>query len=50
VPANHWAAAWIKQLAAEGITSGCAAGSYCPDTPITRAQLAVFLTKTFNLP
>ena len=50
VPANHWAAAWIKQLAAEGITSGCAAGSYCPGTPLTRAQLAVFLTKTFNLP
>jgi hypothetical protein len=44
VPADHWAAAWIKQLAAEGITSGCGAGSYCPETPITRAQLAVFMT------
>ncbi|HEY3475856.1 MAG TPA: S-layer homology domain-containing protein, partial [Anaerolineales bacterium] len=50
VPANHWAAAWIKQLAAEGITSGCGAGSYCPETPITRAQLAVFMAKIFNLP
>ena len=50
VPANYWAAAWIKQLAAEGITSGCGASNYCPETPITRAQLAVFMTKTFNLP
>jgi len=50
VPANHWAAAWIKQLAAEGITSGCGSGNYCPDVPVTRAQMAVFLVKTFNLP
>jgi len=50
VPNEHWAAAWIKQLAAEGITSGCSDGSYCPDAPVTRAQMAVFLVKTFNLP
>ncbi|MBI5842458.1 MAG: S-layer homology domain-containing protein [Chloroflexi bacterium] len=50
VPADYWAAAWIKQLAAEGITSGCGAGVYCPESPVTRAQMAVFLVKTFNLP
>ncbi len=50
VPASHWAAAWIKQLAAEGITSGCGGGNYCPDTAVSRAQMAVFLVKTFNLP
>ncbi len=50
VPADYWAAAWIKQLAAEGITSGCGSGIYCPDNPVTRAQMAVFLDKTFNLP
>lgn len=50
VPANYWAAAWIKQLAAEGITGGCGTGIYCPDSPVTRAQMAVFLVKTFNLP
>jgi hypothetical protein len=49
VPATHWAAAWIVQLAAEGITSGCAVGAYCPDDPVTRAQMAVFLAKTFEL-
>jgi hypothetical protein len=50
VPTTYWAAAWIKQLVAEGITSGCGAGTYCPDAPVTRAQMAVFLVKTFGLP
>jgi uncharacterized protein YoaH (UPF0181 family) len=47
---TQWAAAWIKQLAAEGITSGCGSGNYCPDDSVTRAQMAVFLVRTFNLP
>jgi hypothetical protein len=50
VPVNHWAAAWIKQLVAEGITSGCGTGAYCPESPVTRAQMAVFLVRTFDLP
>jgi serine protease len=50
VPPGYWAAAWIKQLVAEGIASGCGAGTYCPDAPVTRGQMAVFLVKTFNLP
>jgi len=50
VPTTHWAAPWIKQLAAEGITGGCGGGNYCPNNPVTRAQMAVFLVKTFNLP
>ncbi len=50
VPADYWAAAWIEQLAAEGITAGCGGGNYCPTTPVTRDQMAVFLVKNFNLP
>lgn len=50
VPPSYWAAAWIKQLAAEGITSGCGNNNFCPNTSVTRAQMAVFLVKTFNLP
>jgi hypothetical protein len=50
VPTDYWAAAWIKQLAREGITSGCSSGVYCPETPITRAQMAVFMSRTFTLP
>ncbi len=48
VATDYWAAAWIKQLAAEGITSGCGAGNYCPDTTVTRTQMAIFLLKAKN--
>ncbi|MGE5463236.1 MAG: putative glycoside hydrolase [Syntrophothermus sp.] len=48
VPASYWAAAWIKQLAAEGITSGCGGGSYCPDATVTRAEMSVFLLRAMN--
>jgi hypothetical protein len=50
VPLDHWAGAWIEQLADEGITSGCTASTYCPLTPVTRDQMAVFLQRIFNLP
>jgi hypothetical protein len=50
VPADSWAAAWIEQLAAEGITGGCGGGNYCPATVVTRAQMAVFLVTAFGLP
>ena len=41
---------WIEDLAARSITGGCGGGNYCPGSPSTRGQMAVFLTKTFNLP
>lgn len=50
VPTSYWASAWIKQLAAENITSGCGGGNYCPDANVTRAEMAKFLVLTFNLP
>jgi hypothetical protein len=49
VPASYWAAEWIEQLAAEGITGGCGGVNYCPNGSITRAQMAVLLVRTFNL-
>jgi hypothetical protein len=51
VPTSYWAAAWIEQLALEGITSGCSVTpkNYCPATPVTRDQMAVFLVRAFNL-
>ena len=50
VPTTHWAARWIKQLAGEGITGGCGTGTYCPGSAVSRAQMSIFLVKTFNLP
>jgi hypothetical protein len=33
-----------------GITSGCTATTYCPDDPVTRGQMAVFIMRgEFNL-
>jgi len=49
VDLSYWAVNWIEQLAAEGITSGCGGGNFCPDQPATRAQMAVFLVRTFDL-
>jgi outer membrane protein assembly factor BamB len=52
VPLSHPFAKWIYQLAAEGITAGCATSpaQYCPDASVTRAQMAVFLVRAFSLP
>jgi hypothetical protein len=49
VPCPSPFADWIEELANEGITAGCAGGGYCPGNPVTRAQMAVFLVKTFGL-
>ena len=40
---------WIEELARRGVVSGCAQGLYCPTAPVTREQMAVFLTGTFGL-
>ena len=45
VPRTYWAAAWIERLAKEGITAGCADAMFCPDAPVTRDQMAVFLLR-----
>lgn len=45
VSTGHWAANWIEQLSSEEITSGCGNDNYCPDSPLTRSQVAVFLLK-----
>jgi len=50
VPLGAFADSWIERLAAEGITGGCGGGNYCPNTNVTRDQMAVFLVRTFSLP
>ncbi len=41
---------WIEALAAEGITGGCGSGNYCPQNPVRRDQMAVFLLKAEHGP
>jgi uncharacterized repeat protein (TIGR01451 family) len=52
VPAGHPLAAWIEQLALEGITGGCATDPqrYCPDAGVTRGEMAVFLLRAKHGP
>jgi len=45
VPCPSSFADWIEALAAEGITGGCGTGVYCPQSPVRRDQMAVFLLK-----
>jgi hypothetical protein len=41
---------WIQKMKQFGITSGCTATTYCPDDPVTRGQMAVFIMRgEFNL-
>lgn len=51
VPTNHIFFQWIEALAASGITGGCTSvpGGFCPNDPVTRAQMAVFLATALGL-
>lgn len=43
-------APFIEELVDRGITSGCGGGNFCPKDAVTRGQMAVFLSATFDLP
>jgi hypothetical protein len=51
VPTDHPFFQFVEALAASGITAGCGAAPplYCPDAPLTRGQMAVFLAKALGL-
>jgi len=49
VPTSHPFFRFVEALAAAGITGGCGAGAYCPDTAVTRGQMAVFLATALGL-
>ncbi len=46
-----WWVGYVEKLAELGITRGCDLNParYCPDQPVTRAQMASFLTRAFEL-
>lgn len=49
VPTSHGFFQFVEALAGSGITAGCGSGKYCPDLPLTRGQMAVFLSKALGL-
>jgi S-layer homology domain len=49
VPTTHPFFRFVEALARSGVTGGCGTGSFCPDTPVTRGQMAVFLATTLGM-
>jgi hypothetical protein len=49
VPTTHPQFRFIQALVASGITGGCAADRFCPDSGISRGQFAVFISVALGL-
>ena len=49
VPTTDSRFRFVEALVAAGITGGCGGGNYCPDDPVTRGQMAVFLAVALGL-
>jgi parallel beta-helix repeat protein len=47
---GHWAASFIEAIYEKGLISGFPDGTFAPEAPITRAQYAAIVSKTFQLP
>lgn len=50
LPCSNPFAAWVEELVRRGVTAGCGGDTYCPNNPVTRNQMAVFLIKTLEGP
>jgi hypothetical protein len=44
-PSTHAYFKYIQKIRELAITTGCTAATYCPDNPVTRGQMAVFLVR-----
>jgi hypothetical protein len=47
VPSGWWSCKYVKRLVELGVTLGIGEGLYGPGNPVTRAQMAVFLSRAF---
>ena len=51
VDVDSFYAPFIERMFEIGVTRGCGDGSgFCPDRPVTRAEMAVFLSRAYDLP
>jgi glucose/arabinose dehydrogenase len=48
VPLGYWAGSFIDKLFNNGVSAGCGLRLFCPESPVTRAQAAVFLLRAKN--
>jgi hypothetical protein len=49
VPASSPYCPYVEEMYRRGVVSGCGGGNYCPSSPVTRGQMAVFISVTFGL-
>ena len=50
VAAGDFGFAWIQRMKRDGVTAGCTTTTYCPNDPVTRGQMAIFIMRAaFNL-
>jgi uncharacterized protein (DUF1800 family) len=49
VPPTRFGYAFIEEMAVRGITVGCGSGNYCPDSFVTREQMAAFIMRAVGL-
>jgi hypothetical protein len=49
VPVGSLYHRFVEALASSGITAGCGGGLFCPNTAVTRGQVAVFLAAALGL-
>ena len=50
VPKTDVACPAIHYIYSQGVTTGCAAGLYCPNSILPRWQMAIFLVRAFHMP
>ena len=52
VDPDAWWVGYVERLGDLGVSEGCKTHPlrYCPDKPVTRAQMATFLVRAFDLP
>jgi hypothetical protein len=49
VPIDSPFCRYIAELVRRGVVAGCGGGNYCPASPVTRQEMAVFISGTFGL-
>ncbi len=48
VPVSSPFCPWVEELARRGVVGGCGGSNYCPSSPATREQMAVFVLRTLD--
>jgi hypothetical protein len=48
VPVTSPYCRWVGELARRGVVGGCGGGNFCPTSPVTRAQMPIFVLKALD--